>query len=132
MDNEDLIIFDAIGQTLAVIPLPDALKGAGGTLIDGGAVPSAHVAANGVGIVGALACYYAMISANAVPNMSGGHAVCYHVREQRWHSIPLTAIHNGGAIMALGEHLIIGGGFDPNSATATPTATVDTIKFTSI
>ena len=113
---------NANGAPVSKTKLPPALLGTCGAISGGTSIPAAHVAQNGAFVehdsTGAgMACFYAT------------NLVCYHTAEQRWHQFAVSAPHNGGQIVALGKSILVAGGFDPSSRTATTTDIVDVITF---
>jgi len=96
-------------------PLPADMQGPGGAITGGGAIPRSHIPQNGA-VVGKMACFC---------GSSPCVLYCYNTASSKWARSNCSTEHAGGSIVAVGNKVMVGGGFDPKSATFMPTAVVD-------
>jgi len=111
-------------------PLPADMQGPTATLtsqvrgiLGGGVIPASHVPQNGV-VVGNLACFY-----GASPSRLYCLDTTAEDASQQWSRFDCSAVHQGGSIVAVGNTVMVAGGFDPASPTYQPTDVVDVFDF---
>lgn len=102
--------------------LPHEIRGKSAGISGGGAVPATHIPNNGVA-VGSHVCFYAV---------GPKGLFCYDTAHAQWSKIAVPTAHAGGSIVALGNSVLIGGGFDPASGKTLATDVVDVITFAAV
>jgi hypothetical protein len=122
VSNEKIVALEGVdtaspklGKTAA---LPSEIAGPP-SLYDGGSIPGAHVAANGVAI-GHLACFY---------SYKPSAMYCYNTETGAWTHKDATAMHRGGAIAVVGTTIAVAGGFDTRTNKTTSVIDIFQVSF---
>jgi len=114
VSNENIHTVDSSGAVTSR-RLPDPLWGLPSGNTGGGPIPASHMPQNGVS-VGPYVCFYASVPAAVY---------CMHTRTLAWSMLNCTTEHQGGSMVAVGNTIMVGGGFDPTTGKTNSNDVVD-------
>lgn len=117
VSNENIHIVDETGS-ISSQRLPAPLYGQPSGNVGGGAIPASHIPQNGA-VVGPYACFYA-----ANPSA----VYCHNTETAAWSMLNCTVEHQGGSIVAVGNSILVAGGFDGTTGKTNSNDVVDVFR----
>lgn len=112
VDSKKLYKISSAGVITTVASLPFWMEGA---------IPGAKVATNGV-TIGSTVCFFGVL----LPEDKTGSLHCFDGIQ--WSSKAGTVGHMAGAMVAIGNKVLVAGGFNPADSSAKPTDVIDVFQ----